>query len=86
MTPLSEKKVGHHPNTLTREVNTTTSIETLTSATDLLSNVCCDILHNSIYSWQTSAGLGYNKTHIIVYNQMLLALHSHYILVLYIML
>ena len=45
----------------------------------LFSNVGGNILHNSIYSWQTGACLGYNKTHIIVYNQILLALPSHYI-------
>ena len=45
----------------------------------LFSSVGGNILHNSIYSWQTGARLGYKKTHIIVYNQILLALPSHYI-------
>ena len=45
----------------------------------LFSSIGGNILHNSIYSWQTGTRLGYKKTHIIVYNQILLALPSHYI-------
>ena len=34
----------------------------------LVSQVGGDILHNSIYSWQARAGLGYNNTTVIVSN------------------